>query len=133
MHMICAFVFVNATATTEIDTYAHTLSLHDARPISPGEEGGPVRCRRARLRDPALCCSGKSIRPLRTGRPRWRRSPTGAPCRSEEHTSDLQSLMRTSYAVFCSTQQTIHTAHPSALLPLPPHSTPHMIHTHKHN
>src|SRR3546814_9892718 len=26
--------------------------------------------------------------------------------RSEEHTSELQSLMRTSYAVFCSTQQT---------------------------
>src|SRR3546814_4533430 len=24
-----------------------------------------------------------------------------APCRSEEHTSELQSLMRTSYAVFC--------------------------------
>src|SRR3546814_5473576 len=27
---------------------------------------------------PALCCPGKSIRPLRTDRPRWRRSPTGA-------------------------------------------------------
>src|SRR3546814_8765530 len=27
--------------------------------------------------------------------------------RSEEHTSDLQSLMRTSYAVFCLTQKTI--------------------------
>src|SRR3546814_9274623 len=26
---------------------------------------------------------------------------TGAPIRSEEHTSELQSLMRTSYAVFC--------------------------------
>src|SRR3546814_1362342 len=26
----------------------------------------------------------------------------GAPARSEEHTSELQSLMRTSYAVFCS-------------------------------
>src|SRR3546814_2861990 len=26
--------------------------------------------------------------------------------RSEEHTSELQSLMRTSYAVFCSTKQT---------------------------
>src|SRR3546814_8138531 len=27
---------------------------------------------------------------------------TGAPCyRSEEHTSELQSLMRTAYAVFC--------------------------------
>src|SRR3546814_2530898 len=29
--------------------------------------------------------------------------------RSEEHTSELQSLMRTSYAVFCSTQK--HTNH----------------------
>src|SRR3546814_8433481 len=27
--------------------------------------------------------------------------------RSEEHTSELQSLMRTSYAVFCSTKNTI--------------------------
>src|SRR3546814_8321134 len=25
----------------------------------------------------------------------------GVPCRSEEHTSELQSLMRISYAVFC--------------------------------
>src|SRR3546814_2598787 len=25
----------------------------------------------------------------------------GSPCRSEEHTSELQSLMRISYAVFC--------------------------------
>src|SRR3546814_5527741 len=34
--------------------------------------------------------------------------------RSEEHTSELQSLMRISYAVFClkkKTKQTIHTAH----------------------
>src|SRR3546814_3428785 len=36
----------------------------------------------------------------------WRRSPAAAPdrpsCRrSEEHTSELQSLMRISYAVFC--------------------------------
>src|SRR3546814_4019345 len=40
----------------------------------------------------------------------WRRPPvcawcrtSGAPpwCRAEEHTSELQSLMRTSYAVFC--------------------------------
>src|SRR3546814_3123360 len=27
--------------------------------------------------------------------------PPGTPLRSEEHTSELQSLMRTSYAVFC--------------------------------
>src|SRR3546814_3919686 len=28
------------------------------------------------------------------------------PCRSEEHTSELQSLMRTSYAVFCLKKKT---------------------------
>src|SRR3546814_10895234 len=31
--------------------------------------------------------------------------------RSEEHTSELQSLMRISYAVFCLKQKTIKTAH----------------------
>src|SRR3546814_9765864 len=35
-------------------------------------------------------------------------SPTGLPS-SEEHTSELQSLMRTSYAVFCLTQKKSHT------------------------
>src|SRR3546814_6082850 len=29
------------------------------------------------------------------------------PCRSEEHTSELQSLMRTSYAVFCLKKKTL--------------------------
>src|SRR3546814_3743993 len=32
--------------------------------------------------------------------------PTGAPNRSEEHTSDLQSLMRSSYDVFCLKKKT---------------------------
>src|SRR3546814_6453120 len=32
---------------------------------------------------------------------RWRRSASALPVRSEEHTSELQSLMRISYAVFC--------------------------------
>src|SRR3546814_7228414 len=34
---------------------------------------------------------------------RWAATPgaDGEPCRSEEHTSELQSLMRISYAVFC--------------------------------
>src|SRR3546814_1577503 len=49
--------------------------------------------------------SGKSTRGRSgpTGRPPWR-SPddAGSGCwRSEEHTSELQSLMRISYAVFC--------------------------------
>src|SRR3546814_4959702 len=34
------------------------------------------------------------------------RRETYAPCRSEEHTSELQSLMRISYAVFCLKKKT---------------------------
>src|SRR3546814_9892755 len=42
--------------------------------------------------------------------------------RSEEHTSELQSLMRISYAVFCLKKKT-HTPQPDYLItnPLPPH------------
>src|SRR3546814_2177897 len=31
----------------------------------------------------------------------WLKAPSVSPMRSEEHTSELQSLMRISYAVFC--------------------------------
>src|SRR3546814_9318633 len=42
-------------------------------------------------------------------RPRWGATPA---MRSEEHTSELQSLMRISYAVFClKKKQHIHTHH----------------------
>src|SRR3546814_9341897 len=34
--------------------------------------------------------------------------PVPRHCRSEEHTSELQSLMRISYAVFCLTKKTHH-------------------------
>src|SRR3546814_2713701 len=41
--------------------------------------------------------------------------------RSEEHTSELQSLMRTSYAVFCLKKKTIHNYphHQHSTLPTP--------------
>src|SRR3546814_8017017 len=47
---------------------------------------------------------------------RWSARPTGPAnwrCRrrSEEHTSELQSLMRISYAVFCLKQKNIQTEH----------------------
>src|SRR5687767_15803222 len=58
------FFFFNDTATTEI----YTLSLHDALPIFPGHSAC-VASRPARVR----------------GSPR-------NPARSEEHTSELQSL-----------------------------------------
>src|SRR5210317_2629731 len=65
------FFFFNDTATTEIYTLSYTLSLHDALPITP-----PV-CNQRTF--PGSCCR----------------------CRSEEHTSELQSHSEISYAVFC--------------------------------
>src|SRR3546814_8483776 len=55
------------------------------------------------LRSPlaSRCDSAHSPVPQRKG---WRvteRMPTAGDSRSEEHTSELQSLMRISYAVFC--------------------------------
>src|SRR3546814_4095411 len=48
-----------------------------------------------------FACSGAPVRrwpPWSPSRPQWR---------SEEHTSELQSLMRISYAVFCLKKKTI--------------------------
>src|SRR3546814_4918790 len=49
-------------------------------------------------------------------------------CRSEEHTSELQSLMRTSYAVFC-LQKTTHTlpTQPASLRRSPHHNCTHIV------
>src|SRR3546814_11632622 len=83
--------FFNETASTEICMDEHTLSLHDALPIWRGVQhqvgvGDHVQFdrlagqQRARLGDFLLDDRAH---------------------RSEEHTSELQSLMRNSYAVFC--------------------------------
>src|SRR3546814_2838997 len=78
-----------------------------AAPRVRGAEGeaagrGPVRRRAqtppARLGAPA----GRADLALgRGGARRAQRVGAALPARSEEHTSELQSLMRTSYAVFC--------------------------------
>src|SRR3546814_9639627 len=80
----------NDTATTEIYTYRHTLSLHDALPIS-------LRSRSLRMTlspsgDQSLTQSASVVVDIVSTLPS---------SRSEEHTSELQSLMRISYAVFC--------------------------------
>src|SRR3546814_7315814 len=85
--------------------HARTL-LRPARPAHRGVRAGP-------LRPP----------PGRDGELQGRRAP-GERRRSEEHTSELQSLMRISYAVFClkkkkqinsttHTDHKSHTAHPT--------------------
>src|SRR3546814_2532483 len=72
------------------------------RPVQPPLPGGigDARTRALRAARAAAVAADARHRPLqglqRRPRPRrWRRA------RSEEHTSELQSLMRISYAVFC--------------------------------
>src|SRR3546814_13833496 len=101
------------TATTEIYTYCHTLSLHDALPIS---RTVAMPCSSHRYREDDACLiSGMSshildyddVSMLAVCHPSVPvltallalLEETGA--RSEEHTSELQSLMRITYAVFC--------------------------------
>src|SRR3546814_6465489 len=113
--MISLFVvfFFNATATTDIYTYCNPLSLHDVLPISLPPSP------RHRTRPNRWIASAASPKPpcARTYRPAPKSAPTALirgcawppapasckpkPARSEEHTSELQSLMRISYAVFC--------------------------------
>src|SRR3546814_3780673 len=98
---VCVVVFfLNDTATTEIDTYLHTLSLPDSLPISTSAPP-------PRTSPPRMPCCGSKARPESPGWPAIsaRPAPPAMPRqrprrRSEEHTSELQSLMRISYAVF---------------------------------
>src|SRR3546814_1659536 len=95
--MIDVFFF-NSPATTEIYTYLHTLSRHDALPIcQPGTRLRQRRRNGARIdREQQIALvDDRAVAEMHAGdRPRDAR-------RSEEHTSELQSLMRISYAVFC--------------------------------
>src|SRR3546814_7712603 len=47
----------------------------------------------------------------------------GCTGRSEEHTSELQSLMRISYAVFCLKTKNIKSPHPTLIPKYAPHDT----------
>src|SRR3546814_10829358 len=98
--------FFNDPATTDIYTSLHTLSLHDALPIST---------RFFRFAMHSTC--DKSTSPL-SFRSFLFRPDSGnrhedfqRQGRSEEHTSELQSLMRISYAVFCLKKKTYHNSH----------------------
>src|SRR3546814_1299301 len=119
------FFFFKGTSTTWFDTYCHTLSLHDALPFycSPWSDSlcrqsraitrkasrtGMARCSGIGslpgigLRSLGFALTAEMLRQCNGCGPMERVhqyvSPKG---RSEEHTSEIQSLMRISYAVFC--------------------------------
>src|SRR3546814_7132405 len=111
--MFVFLFFFNETATTEIYTYGHTLSLHDALPISHKVCVTPSAPSFTQLAwtfgingwntSRAIACISNASRKLGPERARPFRQIGASICtnRSEEHTSELQSLMRISYAVFC--------------------------------
>ena len=103
----CVFFFFNDTATTEI----YTLSLHDALPICVDHGArtlerprnifgiGRIACAQA---EPIawghlVCAAGKGAHGMAAGQC----FVHSAGARSEEHTSELQSPVPISYAVFC--------------------------------
>src|SRR3546814_5793805 len=70
-----------------------------------------------------------SRRPTHSRQP-LRRRPSSAARRSEEHTSELQSLMRISYAVFCLKKKTHSTKNKTEKLRYkgPIHTTAYLLH-----
>src|SRR3546814_21147886 len=98
----CTFCFY-VTATPSIYPYCHPRSLHDALPIAC------CPCARAATHhQPAARCSSSINAGRWAGAVASRTRPNEVATaqasrwtRSEEHTSELQSLMRLSYAVFC--------------------------------
>src|SRR3546814_11381365 len=90
------FFFFNGPATTEIYTYC-TLFPSPTRFRSPVRDGLVERDQRVWQCDLTLAAQGRGQRAARARRFLGRERRV----RSEEHTSELQSLMRISYAVFC--------------------------------
>src|SRR3546814_2782761 len=102
--VFCLFI---DPATTVTYTYGHTLALPDALPSAAVGEHRDVRRRQGQRRnvdahDRAAADRERQAVPHpdhRVDRPA-ERVGNRVPHRSEEHTSELQSLMRISYAVF---------------------------------
>src|SRR3546814_11734212 len=111
------YLFCNSLATTEIYTYLHSLSLPYSLPISAvhkcvqGTRQQRLPARKRPLTQACMArlyvCTSSTRSATASGGvycempcPRLNTWPPW-PTRSEEHTSDLQAIMRSSYAVFC--------------------------------
>src|SRR3546814_6148683 len=96
--------------STRTDTLFPSTPLFRSPPeekAAPSASGHAVQV----LPSPAAPPPGDFATGAGSGRPaRTDRSPRSY-CRSEEHTSELQSLMRISYAVFCLKKKTIRETH----------------------
>src|SRR3546814_16406642 len=113
------YLCFNVPATSKIYTYGHPLSLHDALPIYPLGSSSCLQGVTTAVMGNCgftLAPSSKSGRALVVRNLERAEDISGAAMeagidwhwttRSEEHTSELQSLMRISYAVFCLKKKT---------------------------
>src|SRR3546814_6016859 len=101
--------------STRTDTLFPYTTLFRSRRQAAG--AGPDRPGAAR----ATADHGRGVgggSPTRNRSGRRKAAPGGGRLRSEEHTSELQSLMRISYAVFCLKKKTKkHTTNTKLLIP----------------
>src|SRR3546814_2714761 len=93
--------------------------------------GGTVRADADRASEAGVGNSGTGRADCKAGRLRQQRrgfyrSAKGRQwrIRSEEHTSELQSLMRISYAVFCLTKKNLPNSHTYKSTTIMPYATP---------
>src|SRR3546814_6065477 len=124
LYLLTLLVF-NVTVTHEMYMYCHSLSRHDVLPFSSQSlshvKGRRMTCvsrsmldradvsRRAALlgiaaaaaMSPSIVRATGALSGFHNVRDYGAKGDGRAVDRSEEHTSELQSLMRTSYAVFC--------------------------------
>src|SRR3546814_17290250 len=104
--IVSVVFFFNDTATTEIYTYVHTLSLHDALPSSAKLAEEIIRVTPPSVSKVFFACSGSEANDSAIKMIWYYNNAVGR--RSEEHTSELQSLMRISYAGFCLKKKNLH-------------------------
>src|SRR3546814_10510022 len=103
--------------STRTDTlFPYTTLFRAVFLLMRAASGAPTARRRAtRKTSPATSASGRT----RVSKPLVMAS---AATRSEEHTSELQSLMRISYAVFCLKKKNDHMKNPSRCTPTNHHN-----------
>src|SRR3546814_20560780 len=101
--LFISYFFFNDTATTEIYTYGHTLSHTTLfRSVRNVKQETAMRLYQVKLPGgPVMVFAHTIQRAWIMAFTRYAYDCDPDPARSEEHTSELQSLMRISYAVFC--------------------------------
>src|SRR3546814_4756618 len=123
--MICFFFLMirrppRSTRTDTLFPYRTLFrSVREHRKVAVRERRLPVRDRvqcEARVGDDPLAVAPRDLAMLFD--PLGLEAAPHHPRRSEEHTSELQSLMRISYAVFCLKKKNNNTTHIDLLLTL---------------